>query len=141
MMNFNFSSMPAWAVVMLILVLTTIFAWPAFKTIEGTFAPVTTKLEIIESKSVGSGEVAIVVDFRKIRDCEFIGLAFFDPLGARVGLQFEVPDEEIFSREVGSHKGVGPWIVNMGADEIDKSTVLAKHECHSLWPTITKMKP
>lgn len=110
---------------------------PTFKWMEGRFFPVVANFEIVSSETTNDG-VFMYVNFDKVRDCDFIGINWYEGPD-RLLLRFlEDEGQAPLSRPVGLQVA-GPWLLGASTLEGTRATVL--HKCHVLWSTETRMYP
>ena len=115
--------------------------------IETHYHPAVSKLTIIEMKDDGHGRTLMRTEFTKLRDCEFVGIAWFrgSPDGTfervPVVLIREPGDNSSPNRPLGRQRS-GPWEIGMLPDEI-RGNSFAKlwHRCHIFWLTETDFYP
>ncbi len=115
--------------------------------IETKYFPVVSKLEILSIKELPDGQTEIRAAFRKIRDCEYVGVSWF--AGSRsegfervsVVLMREKGDTSSPNRPVG-YQRAGPWIIGVSPDDLRKgSFAQLVHRCHPFWTTTTDFFP
>lgn len=115
--------------------------------LETTYWPVVSKLEILSIKPTADGRTEIRAAFRKMRDCEYIGLAWY--VGTRpdnfervsVILLRDGDGTASPNRPVGYQKA-GPWIVGLPPNELTgQSFAQLTHRCHPFWTTVTDFYP
>lgn len=115
--------------------------------IETRFFPVVSKLQILSIKAVDADHTEIRAGFRKLRNCEYLGIAWY--VGTRpddiervaVAVMRDRNDTSDPNRPVGYHKA-GPWIVTLPLDDVEKrSFAQLAHRCHPFWTTITEFYP
>ena len=121
--------------------------WMIGPSIETRFRPVVSKLQILYLEPTDDGRTKMRVAFRKLRDCEYVGIAWY--MGDRprefervsVVLQRDPTDTGSPNRPMGYQKA-GPWIIGMPPDAL-KSSSFARlsHRCHPFWTTITEFYP
>jgi hypothetical protein len=114
---------------------------------ETRFWPVLGKLEVTYVSAYDAKSSHVSVQFRKIRDCEYIGMSWFriDPNGSleRVSMILlrNPHDTSSPNRPVGRFSA-GPWHVFIPADELlEVSMVEVFHRCHPFWTTRTHFYP
>lgn len=127
-----------------------IFIWSVGPTIERTWLPVVGKLEITDMIEIEPGVTEIHAKFRKVRDCEYISVAWYvgNPNGdfRQVRIQTIVDpnmldDTETSNRPLGSSTA-GPWRVGMSLDDLkNNSFAILRHQCHPFWITTTNFWP
>lgn len=107
--------------------------WSIGSRYEGAFLPVVSKTEILETETADNG-VYINVSFKKTRQCQFLGISWYDQFNIRRGVEFE-PDADLapFSRPVGPQIS-GPWLIK-GMASLKGSRAVASHRCHPFWTT------
>ena len=115
--------------------------------LETRFLPVVSKLTITELKADENGQAIVDAMFTKLRQCEFIGIAWYR---GRADGEFErVPvillrregDTSSPNRPVGTQRA-GPWIIGMPAAEIrNNSFAQLIHRCHPFWVSTTEFYP
>jgi hypothetical protein len=115
--------------------------------VETRFFPVVGKLQILRIDELPDGKSAIYAAFRKKRNCEYIGIAWY--LGSRLVSFERVPlilyrqpgDDASPNRPIGFQKA-GPWEVAIPADEIrSNSFAELSHRCHAFWISTTEFYP
>lgn len=116
--------------------------------VEGRIFPVVGKLHItamsydpIEKRTV------LQVEFNKIRDCEYLGLAWFVRLSTdsfeRVPVEIRraSTDKSSPNRPTGLQRS-GPWLVNLDPETLkNRSFALLSHRCNPFWVTTTEFYP
>ncbi|WP_105430240.1 hypothetical protein [Neorhizobium sp. T6_25] len=114
---------------------------------ETRFFPVVGKLDILTIEPTADGQTQIRAAFRKIRDCEYVGIAWFS--GDRPGdfdrvsvqLMREPNDTSSPNRPVG-YQRAGPWIIGLPVSEVrNRSFAQLTHRCHPFWTTTTDFYP
>ena len=104
--------------------------------VETRLFPVFTGTRVIAERRDDAG-VEFHLEFRKRRQCEFIGLAWYAG-PTRLPVQFE-PEEPLppraLTRPIGEHRA-GPWRLP-GLASLRGTRAVALHRCHPLWITIT----
>jgi hypothetical protein len=115
--------------------------------LETRFFPVVSKLEILSIRPTEDGRTEVRAAFRKIRDCEYIGMSWF--VGKRpddfervaVVLMRDPNDTSSPNRPVGYQKA-GPWIIGLPIDQVKgNSFAQLVHRCHPFWTTTTDFFP
>lgn len=129
-----------------IMVTTFIFIMNVGPTLETRYFPVVGKLQILKTEWRGPEVTRIWAAFTKIRNCKYIGIAWYK----REGLTFtripvivlrEIGDESSPNRPVGSQKA-GPWDVFISTHQLrTESFAELSHRCHPLWTTTTEFFP
>ncbi len=103
--------------------------------VESHFFPVVRDTRITQPYDNDDG-ISFFVAFRKVRQCEFLGLVWYEH-GTRLVVDFEPhADQAPRSRPVGE-QFTGPWLVR-GLQNLKKSQAFAYHRCHPLWVTISR---
>jgi len=112
------------------------FLWPLMSQNEGVLFPVVENIEILDEQSTPSG-LAVTVRFDKVRHCEFIGLAWYDPFGTRIHVDFFPDSDELpMSRPIGEDQTTRPWLL-IGLETLEGTKAIAAHTCHPFWTTFT----
>lgn len=103
--------------------------------VESRVFPVVTDVEVLEPVRLGQG-VSFYTRFEKRRQCEFIGLVWYDG-PHRHAVEFE-PEAHLSppTRPIGA-QATGPWRVS-GITRIDGTRAVVFHRCHPLWLTVTE---
>jgi len=125
--------------------------FPFMPGLEGKILPATSKMEIIEKENLEDGTLLISTKFEKKRYCEFIGMTVIVD-----GRKMEIESSNTPARftsytlPVGYYFG-GPWeiswpvgtppAINNDVVSTDDMEITLRHNCHPLWPTITKFYP
>ena len=113
---------------------------PIISQYEGQMFPVIKNAEIESSYDTDQGKL-IYVSFDKVRSCEFEGIQWFDYLGNRYSVQFEVNSELLPpSRPVLSGQQAGPWII-VDLNDLTGSNAIVSHRCSPFWLTYTNFYP
>lgn len=115
--------------------------------IETRFWPAVSKLLIVNLSEDDHGNSVVMAQFTKIRDCEYLGIAWFRgmPEGGfervPVTLLRKPGDTSSPNRPTGTQKA-GPWIVAMSPDQLRvNSFARLTHRCHPFWITTTEFWP
>lgn len=116
--------------------------------LETRYFPVVSKLDILSAEPRNGGmQTELRAAFRKNRDCEYIGLAWF--VGDRatqfdrvsIILMRDQNDTSSPSRPLGYQKA-GPWLLSIPPDDVRKrSFAQLFHRCHPFWTTVTEFYP
>lgn len=122
--------------------------WAVGPEIETRYFPVVSKLTILDARADEDGNTVLDAEFTKIRNCEYLGLAWFRALPGGMGFE-RVPveimrqenDTSSPNRPTGTQRA-GPWIVHMTPDDLrNRSFSRLMHRCHGLWVTTTDFFP
>ena len=115
--------------------------WPIFARYEGIWFPVVDNVNV-EVISENTDGLDVDVDFDKLRQCEFIGISWYDTFGDRLQILFEINGEENlpYTRPVRDGQNAGPWRL-IDIDNLDGSVAITSHRCHPLWITYTRFYP
>jgi hypothetical protein len=133
------------AVIVVISTALTVVRWGP--NVETFLWPVTEKLRILSIGADNRNRSILMVEFRKLRDCEYLGIAWFR--GSRTGGFIRVPielrreqdDASSPNRPVGVQQS-GPWVVAVPPHEIeDNSFAVLYHRCNPFWVTTTDFYP
>lgn len=115
--------------------------------VETRYWPVVQKLEILSVADAGDGRSLVFGQFNKVRQCEYVGIAWFrrnsNGVLERVSIETRrLPtDEASPNRPLGEQKA-GPWIIAIPHDElIGVSVAELTHRCHPFWTTVTHFYP
>lgn len=131
-------------IVFLSFVFTMYAAGPALET---KYYPVVSKLDIVSLRQLPNGRTEIRASFTKLRNCEYLGLAWY--VGTRPENFSRVPvillrdqqDSSSPNRPLGRQQA-GPWIVSMPESELrGRSFAQLTHRCHPFWTTVTEFYP
>jgi len=137
---FSIESLPSfWGMALLILLCFSPVFWSVGSRYEGKFFPVVAGVTIVEVE-VLSPDVAFTVAFEKVRQCEFVGLHWYDNTDRRLFLDFS--PESAFSpksRPVGKQLA-GPWVLH-DVHALEETRAVVQHRCHPLWSTYTEFYP
>jgi hypothetical protein len=115
------------------------FLWSIGSKYEGLIFPVVSNTSIVDFQEKNNG-VYINVAFEKSRQCEFVGISWYDEFNIRHGVEFE-PDANLspITRPIGSQVS-GPWLIK-GMANLKRSRAVVSHNCHPLWTTHTIFYP
>ena len=115
--------------------------------LETRYHPVVSKLRILSLDTDTSGMSTLQAEFRKLRDCEYLGIAWFvrDAAGSfervPVILQRRPGDLSSPNRPTGTQRA-GPWLVAIPPDTLrNLSFAVLTHKCHLFWVTTTEFFP
>lgn len=116
--------------------------------IETRYFPAVSKLRILSLEPDGpSGMSRIQAEFTKLRNCEYLGIAWFlrDEIGGfervPIILQRRPGDLSSPNRPTGVQRA-GPWLVALKPDILKhQSFALLSHKCHPFWITTTEFYP
>jgi len=120
--------------------------WVVGPWLETRYFPAVGKLMIQQATEI-DGKSVLHVAFRKLRDCEYIGIAWYR--GQQGGEFTRVPivlgrqedDNSSPNRAVG-FQFTGPWTVDVPMAELhSNSFALLQHRCHPAWLTTTEFYP
>lgn len=131
-----------------IVIATTFTVYLTGPAIETKYFPVVGKLIIDKAEWQGAEVTRVWASFRKIRDCEYLGIAWFrrgddDDSFSRVTviLHRVTGDTSSPNRPVG-YQHAGPWDVGVPIHELQtNSFARLSHRCHGLWTTTTDFFP
>lgn len=113
--------------------------WPLAAEMAGRFLPVVTRAEVVQAVPSTDG-AAVFVRFEKRRQCEFVGLSWYDTLDRRLRIDFAPhADNAPRSRPVG-RQYTGPWLL-YGVTDIEGTRATVTHRCHPFWLTYTTFYP
>lgn len=127
------------AMLLWVILITTPLFWSLGPEYEGRILPVVSNIEITEIQTDKNGSY-IFVSFDKTRQCEFIGLSWYDKFNIRHGVEFS-PNLSTTpkTRPIGG-QAAGPWLIK-GLENIEGSRAVTTHRCHPLWLTYTQFYP
>jgi hypothetical protein len=115
--------------------------------IETRLFPVVSKLEIVSIQSAGANQTEVRAAFRKIRDCEYVGISWFvgnrakDYERVTVQLMRDPNDTSSPNRPLG-YQRAGPWVIGVPPQELqNNSFARLVHRCHPFWPSMTEFFP
>lgn len=115
--------------------------------LETTYWPVVSKVKVEQLKPGTQGWTIIRANFTKLRDCEYVGLAWFKgtrPDGferVAVIVQRDPQDTGSPNRPVGTQRA-GPWLIAVTPEEFKyQSFAQLWHRCHPFWTTVTEFYP
>tara|TARA_Y100000296_G_scaffold72628_1_gene89189 strand:- start:905 stop:1333 length:429 start_codon:yes stop_codon:yes gene_type:complete len=108
---------------------------------EGRLFPVVRDVQLKVVGPVNAAYTRISGTFEKARDCEFQKIEFrLGKPGASVLLDLEF-EEGSKVRPEGVHQW-GPWVLHATPAQIENNVfALVYHDCHGLFPTITRFYP
>ena len=126
---------------------TAVVIWTLGPSLETRYFPPVSKLRILSMADDGEGRTVIRAEFTKVRDCEYLGIAWFhgEPEGTfervTVVLMREDGDTSSPNRPEGTQRA-GPWIIGIPPDElVGNSFARLHHRCHGFWLTTTDFWP
>ncbi|QYX56699.1 hypothetical protein K1T73_16960 [Roseovarius sp. SCSIO 43702] len=103
--------------------------------IESRAFPVTRDTVIRQPHTTGAG-VSLFVSFRKVRQCEFLSLAWYRGPVRHI-VDFEPTAEQAPRTRPSGEQLAGPWLIRDLAS-LSGSRAIAYHRCHPLWITVTE---
>jgi hypothetical protein len=104
--------------------------------LETRFFPVVRDTEIEHAERVEGG-VSFFVGFTKVRQCEFLGLAWYVG-NVRVPVNFEPSAVNSPSSRPTGGQYAGPWLVVTQDASVRGNVAYVYHRCHPLWVTISE---
>lgn len=112
--------------------------WQVGPWLEHRFFPVVEDVEIHDPTVTEDG-VSFFVSFEKVRQCEFVGVAWYSG-AVRVGVEF-APGHNLYpaTRPEGD-QFAGPWLVR-DVSTLEGTRAAAIHRCHPLWQTVSQFYP
>lgn len=147
---FRFLFKPTFNKLFVVLIILAFFPvyWPNLPILEGKWLPVTTKMKVIDHSNSEDGSLIIYVDFKKKRNCVYIGM-FASAKNEKLNIEFSDDQGRTDStRPIGTYVA-GPWIFSWGSPEYKKYEIISKgdlkitlrHNCHPFWETLTEFYP
>lgn len=120
-------------------IISTPFLWSVGSKYEGQIFPVVSPVKIIDAKTTEYGTY-VNVEFKKIRQCQFVGISWYDKFNIRRGVEFE-PDANLspITRPTGDQVA-GPWLISK-LEDTKGSRAIVTHRCHPFWLTYTAFYP
>jgi hypothetical protein len=114
--------------------------------VETRYFPAVSKLKILSIKETEDGQTEVRAAFRKIRRCDYIGIAWY--VGERPDDFERVPlailrdpsDVGSPNRPLGYQKA-GPWVIGIPPVDLSRSWAILQHHCHPFWNTVTEFYP
>lgn len=107
--------------------------------LETRFFPVVVGTSLQNQERVEGG-VSFFVRFTKVRQCEFLGLAWY--VGqVRVPVNFAPTATNSPRTRPPGPQYTGPWLVATHEDTVSGNIAHAYHRCHPLWVTISEFYP
>lgn len=106
--------------------------------LESAIFPVVDNVQISDVTPTDLG-VSFYVRFDKLRQCEFLGIAWYQD-NVRVGVAFEPGAENFPATRPEGDQFAGPWML-VGADRIEGTRAVVYHRCHPLWVTVSQFYP
>lgn len=103
--------------------------------VEPMFFPVVANWTV--SRSLKADDTFMMSGFmNKVRNCQFIAVTVKDQNNIALPIKFlDNAVDDTYNRPTGSQKW-GYWTVQL-RDDSSEITVKSRHQCHSLWDTIT----
>lgn len=121
--------------------------WMVGPSLETRFWPVVSKLQVLSVEATPDGFTKVKAGFNKLRDCEYIRIAWYAGDRSRsfeqvpVTLQRAPGDNGSPNRPLG-YQRAGPWIIGITPAELKQgSFAQLSHRCHPFWTTITEFYP
>ena len=102
--------------------------------LESRFFPVVRDARVVNVHETPGG-VQLFASFRKVRQCEFIALVWYDG-PVRFSVEFEPDAQDAPRTRPTGDQFAGPWLVR-GLGAITGSHAFTYHRCHPLWVTIS----
>ena len=111
-------------------------AFTAGPLLETRFFPVVRDADITSERPV-EPDVIFTIRFGKVRQCEFIGLAWYqDDVRLRVDFHPDVDVQPPAQTRPTGQQHAGPWRLR-GVERLDGTRAFTLHRCHPLWLTIS----
>lgn len=133
----NFLSLPS--IIIMFLVGFLPVWWTAFYEYEGTILPVVEDVKV-EPVRYGNNSIEVLVSFNKVRQCEFIGISWYDQSGKRLVVVFDSRERDLPRTRPKGYQNSGVWKI-IGTNKLDGTHAVVSHKCHPLWTTFTKFYP
>lgn len=136
-----------WFLNALIFLMMVISIWWVGPLAETRLYPVVSPLTITKIEPAGPDQSRIMIEFEKYRNCPPIGVFWYNGRadGVFSAVKFTVEtrpvDEPHVNRPLGKQTA-GPWLVDLPPDQVlTAAFVETQHQCHPLWPTVSKFGP
>lgn len=121
--------------------------WTIGPSVESNFWPVTSKLKIVSLTETPEGFSVLSANFRKYRDCEYIGISWYQ--GDRINgfakvstMRVKPNDDTPLPRSPAGLQSAGPWEIKLTNDQLlHNSFAILTHRCHPFWVTTTYFYP
>lgn len=115
-------------------------AFPFAADLDGRLMPVVKRVEVTEVQHSDEG-LLVEVTFDKVRQCEFLGITWYDSFGKRVPVLFEPESRDApQSRPVKERQHAGPWMLR-GLMSLNGSVAITSHRCNPFWITYSRFYP
>lgn len=109
---------------------------PYMAEFETKYLPVIKNIKVLPPTLHRDG-ISFYVNFDKIRQCEFIGLSWYDNNGTRLKLDFESSAKNTEETRPTGEWNVGPWFLH-DVSSLEDTRAYTFHKCHPLWITISE---
>ncbi|WP_424984330.1 hypothetical protein [Microbulbifer sp. S227A] len=102
--------------------------------LESRLFPVVRDTRISQPHESSDG-ISFFVAFRKVRQCEFMALVWYEN-ATRLVVDFEPDADQSPRTRPTGEQYTGPWLVR-GLQSLERSQAYVYHRCHPLWITIS----
>tara|TARA_Y100000310_G_scaffold211266_1_gene212036 strand:- start:15628 stop:16065 length:438 start_codon:yes stop_codon:yes gene_type:complete len=114
------------------------FASPTLSQIESRVFPVTSKINVVRSKTMGD-DLLIWVEFEKKRQCDFLGMVWYKD-AKRLIIDLEPGAATSFPTRPTGPQSIGPWKL-YDVTSLHGVTASTFHRCNNFWTTLTSVYP
>ena len=111
---------------------------PLLSEAESDYLPVVSKAEISSVVPGLVGGLRFYVNFEKTRQCDFLGISWYDKNGVRLILDFEPSAKNTPTTRPSGKWNIGPWHLS-GIETLEGTRAYVYHKCHPLWTTISRL--
>jgi hypothetical protein len=113
-------------------------AAPILTEAEADYLPVVSKAKISSVAPDLAGGVYFYINFEKTRQCEFLGISWYDKNGVRLVLDLEPSAKNTPITRPTGEWNIGPWRL-FGVETLEGTRAYVHHKCHPLWTTISRL--
>lgn len=120
--------------------------WPVLSTvgpkIEGRLNPVVVSTELTRIIPESENTSKIYGTATKLRECSYLKTEWYYGKPGEQSVLVPVTINEPAKIRYDGKFAFGPWVLELSHDHVrDESYALVYHQCHILWPTITRFWP
>jgi len=124
--------------------------WSVGPSVERSWQPVVGKLQVLDAIEIEPGVTEIHARFRKIRDCNYLSVAWYvgNPNSEFRQVRVQTMTDDASINDIPSPnrplgwQSAGPWRIAMSLNDFENNSfAILTHQCHPFWVTTTNFYP